>query len=100
MEALPVLKALADPVRLQILHHMRDHGDHDHTICPLDLMTAHSLAQPTVSHHMKILVAAGLVTSFKRGTAVFYRLNPDTFDRLAVWLEAWRHSSDASVDQR
>ena len=53
-----------------------------------DLTTAFNLAQPTISHHLKVLREAGIITSERRGTWVYYRLVPAALERMAVLLTA------------
>lgn len=78
------LKALADPVRLNILEFLLDPVKtccaSDQGVCACDFETVLGLSQPTVSHHMKLLVQAGFVEAEKRGRWVYYSLNPETFD--------------------
>ena len=75
VEQLNVLfKALADPARLQILHILKAA---DGPVCVCDMTAALDLGQPTVSHHLAKLKAAGLVISFKEGIWAFYQLCPD-----------------------
>jgi ArsR family transcriptional regulator len=69
----PLVKALADPVRLRLLSLIASHADHEACVC--DLNDAFELSQPTLSHHLKQLHAAGLIDREKRGVWVFYRLN-------------------------
>jgi ArsR family transcriptional regulator len=52
-----------------------------------DLNDAFDLTQPTISHHLKVLREAGLVTSERRGTWVYYRLHPEVLTRLAAVLD-------------
>lgn len=65
-----VFKAVADPTRLRLLSIIEnaDHGE----ACVCDLTDPLGLAQPTVSHHLKILVEAGLLTHTKRGRWSYY----------------------------
>lgn len=72
--------ALADPVRLRMLSAVAsaDGGE----VCACDLVELSGRSQPTVSHHMKILVDAGLVTRDKRGLWVWYRAVPNRLDGL------------------
>jgi ArsR family transcriptional regulator, arsenate/arsenite/antimonite-responsive transcriptional repressor len=56
--------------------------------CGCDLTTATGLGAPTVSHHMSVLVEAGLVSAEKRGTWVFYRVNPTALTRAVEELRA------------
>jgi len=76
-----VLKAIAEPTRLRLLSLVAAHTDGEACIC--DLTEPVHLSQPTVSHHMKVLVDAGLLTREQRGKWAFYRLVPGAFDALA-----------------
>ena len=69
-----VFKALADPTRVQMVHMLKAATE---PICVCDFTAAFDLGQPTVSHHLAKLKAAGLVDSFKRGVWAFYRLRSD-----------------------
>jgi ArsR family transcriptional regulator, arsenate/arsenite/antimonite-responsive transcriptional repressor len=71
-------KALADPARVTILNRLAAADE----VCVCDFVAALGLAQPTVSHHLKVLRDAGLVESSRRGTWAFYRLVPDAVDAL------------------
>lgn len=75
----PLLRALADETRLAILARLASSAD---AVCVCDLMTGFDLAQPTISHHLKILRDAGAVTSERRGTWIHYRLSPATLGAL------------------
>lgn len=68
----PLLKALADPVRLRLMSLVASHEGGEACIC--DLNEAFDLSQPTISHHMKVLREAGLVDRDKRGVWVYYRV--------------------------
>ena len=72
--------ALADPIRLRLLSHIAAAGGDE--VCACDLVEPSGRSQPTVSHHMKILVDAGLVAREKRGLEVWYRLIPSRLDAL------------------
>lgn len=76
--------ALADPVRLQLLGMIRDAGADGACVCNLVAPTGKS--QPTVSHHLKVLREAGLVSSEKRGTWVWYHAVEGALDRLRTAL--------------
>ena len=78
-----LLKAVADPYRLTILATLAGASD---DVCVCDFTEALPLNQPTVSHHLRILREAGLVTSERRGTWVYYRLAGDAQSRLARTL--------------
>ena len=73
-----VFKALADPTRVSIVNRLAS-GE---ACCVCDLTDAFDLSQPTVSHHLRILRDAGLVEAERRGTWAYYRLVPQSIDRL------------------
>lgn len=77
-------KALADPGRLRLLSLIGAHESGEACVC--DLTEPLGLSQPTVSHHLKVLREAGLVTSERRGTWVHYRLVPEVLAQLAAEL--------------
>jgi ArsR family transcriptional regulator, arsenate/arsenite/antimonite-responsive transcriptional repressor len=79
-----VFKALGDPVRLRLLSLIGAHQGGE--VCVCDLTTAFNLAQPTISHHLKVLREAGIITSERRGTWVYYRLVPAALERMAALL--------------
>lgn len=78
------LKALADPARLRILSMVAAHVDDEACVC--DLTEPLGLTQPTVSHHLKVLMDAGFLTRSKRGTWAYYRLVPGSLDTVAGLL--------------
>jgi ArsR family transcriptional regulator len=71
-------KALADPARVAILNRLAAADE----VCVCTFVDALDIAQPTVSHHLKVLRDAGLVESTRRGTWAFYRLVPEAVDAL------------------
>lgn len=75
--------ALADPVRLRLLSYI---ASAEGEVCACDLTDVSGRSQPTVSHHMKILFDAGLVTREKRGLWVWYRAVPERLDTLRAVL--------------
>ena len=77
-----LLKAVADPVRLRLLSAIKatDAGE----ACVCDLTPLVGLAQPTVSHHLKVLVEAGLLEREKRGTWAWFRIVPSRLDDIAA----------------
>ena len=77
-----LLKAVADPVRLRLLSLIRSSKGQEACVC--DLTPAVGLSQPTVSHHLKVLTEAGLVTRDRRGTWAWFRLVPSRLDDLAA----------------
>jgi ArsR family transcriptional regulator, arsenate/arsenite/antimonite-responsive transcriptional repressor len=76
--------ALSDPIRLRLLSCIAASGADE--VCACDLVEPSGRSQPTVSHHMKILVDAGLVEREKRGLWVWYRLVPSRLDALRAVL--------------
>ena len=73
------LKALADPTRVRIVNWLASADE----LCVCTLVDELDLAQPTVSHHLRILREAGFVDVDRRGTWAFYRLRPDAVAELA-----------------
>ena len=71
-------KALADPTRVAIVNRLAAADE----VCVCDFVAALDLAQPTISHHLKILRDAGLVEASRRGTWAYYRLVPQAVDAL------------------
>jgi len=67
----PLLKALADPVRLRLMSLVASHPGGEACVC--DLADAFDLSQPTISHHLKVLHESGLLDREKRGVWVYYR---------------------------
>ncbi|QJW35021.1 ArsR/SmtB family transcription factor [Cellulosimicrobium protaetiae] len=74
-------KALADPARVQLLAIVAAQDGSEACVC--DLTEPVGLSQPTVSHHLKILVDAGLLTREQRGRWAYYSLVPGALARLA-----------------
>ncbi len=75
------LKALADPTRLRLLVFMLDQPEHE--ACTCELAPFVGLSEPTVSHHLKTLEKAGLVTKERRGMSVHYRVVPEAIHAIA-----------------
>lgn len=80
------LKALADPARLRLLSMVAAHDGGEACVC--DLTEPLGLTQPTVSHHLKVLVDAGLLTRDKRGVWAYYAIVPGALDSLAAVLSS------------
>ncbi|XAS71744.1 metalloregulator ArsR/SmtB family transcription factor [Micrococcaceae bacterium Sec5.1] len=80
-----VFKALADPNRLRLLSIVKSADGGEACVC--DLTEPLDLGQPTVSHHLKILVDAGLLHREKRGTWAYYSLVPGAIERTSGLLE-------------
>ncbi len=79
-----LLKAIADPARLQVLSLLRSAEAGEACVC--DLTAPLGLSQSTVSHHLKILADAGLVRRDRRGTWAYYSLVPSGMDRISDLL--------------
>lgn len=79
-----LLKAVADPARLRLLSLVA--GADGGETCVCDLTGPVGLSQPTVSHHMRVLVDAGLLTRDQRGKWAYYRLVPGAVEGLASAL--------------
>lgn len=80
----PLLKALADPVRLRLLSLIASHEGGEACVC--DLNDAFELSQPTISHHLKVLHDCGLLERDKRGVWVYYRARPGALASLAALI--------------
>jgi ArsR family transcriptional regulator len=78
------LKALADPARLRLLSMVASHEDAEACVC--DLTEPLGLSQPTVSHHLKVLVEAGYLNREKRGTWAYYSLAPNALGSVSSLL--------------
>jgi ArsR family transcriptional regulator len=82
----PLLKALADPVRLRLLSLVASHDGGEACVC--DLNDAFELSQPTISHHLKVLHECGLLDRDKRGVWVFYRARTEAMSAVADLIRA------------
>ena len=78
-----IAKALADPVRLQLVDVLRKHAG---KVCVCELIPLFDLSQPTVSHHLKILRSAGIVDSERRGLWAYYYVKQEALQELSTWL--------------
>jgi len=78
------LKAIADPTRLRLISLVAAHADQEACVC--DLTEPVGLSQPTVSHHLKVLVDAGILTREQRGRWGYYRLVPDTLNAISTLI--------------
>ena len=79
-----LFKAMGDPVRLRLLSLIASHDGGEACVC--DLSGVFELTGPTISHHLKVLREAGLITGERRGTWVYYRIEPDALGRLSAVL--------------
>lgn len=80
------MKALADPARLRLLSIVAASEGAEACVC--DLIEPIGLAQPTVSHHLRVLTDAGFLSRSKRGTWAYYALVPGALERVADVLRA------------
>jgi ArsR family transcriptional regulator len=78
-----VAKALADPVRVQLVDVLRRHAG---KVCVCELVPLFDLSQPTVSHHLKVLREAGIVGSERVGLWAYYFVIPEAIKELSAWL--------------
>ncbi len=78
-----VAKALGDPIRLQLVDVLRKHAG---KVCVCELVPLFDISQPTLSHHLNKLRAAGIVDSERRGLWAYYYVIPDALHELSAWL--------------
>jgi ArsR family transcriptional regulator len=81
-QVVPLLKALADPVRLRLMSMVLSHENAEACVC--DLMPAFDLSQPTISHHLKVLHESGLLNREKRGVWVYYQARPAAMEAMVT----------------
>ena len=86
-----MFKALADPARLRLLSLIASHEGGEACVC--DLTEPVDLSQPTVSHHLKILTDAGILSRDKRGKWAYYAVVPQALDTLGEVLRL-EHQGD------
>jgi ArsR family transcriptional regulator len=79
-----LFKAVADPVRLRLLSLIACHEGGESCVC--DLTDAFDVTGPAVSYHLRVLREAGLISSERRGTWVYYRVNPQVMARMSAVL--------------
>ncbi|MGH3669415.1 MAG: ArsR/SmtB family transcription factor [Pseudonocardiaceae bacterium] len=84
LELSRLFKAMGDPVRLRLLSLIASHAGGDACVC--DLSGVFELTGPTISHHLKVLREAGLISGERRGTWIYYRIEPDALRRLSAVL--------------
>lgn len=82
-----MFKALADPVRLRLFSKVASHQGGEACVCDIQDV---GVSQPTVSHHLKKLREAGLLSSERRGTWVYYRVEPSVLAAMAALLDQRR----------
>jgi ArsR family transcriptional regulator len=78
-----VAKALGDPIRLQLVDVLRKHAG---KVCVCELVPLFDISQPTLSHHLGKLRAAGIVDSERKGLWAYYYVMPGALKELSVWL--------------
>ncbi|WP_054813797.1 ArsR/SmtB family transcription factor [Nocardia arizonensis] len=79
-----IFKALSDPVRLRVLSAVAARANHEACVC--DLSAGIDVTQPTISHHLRVLREAGLLSSERRASWVYYRVEPAVLARLSAFL--------------
>ncbi|GAB3683864.1 ArsR/SmtB family transcription factor [Saccharopolyspora tripterygii] len=79
-----VFKAIGEPVRLRLVSLIASHAGGEACVC--DLTDTFDLSGPTISHHLKVLREAGIIEGDRRGTWIYYRVNPDTLRLLSETL--------------
>lgn len=79
-----MFKALADPVRLRLLSLIASHPGGEACVC--EISATFDVSQPTISHHLKLLRAAGLLDCERRGTWVYYWVIPAALQQLSAVL--------------
>lgn len=79
-----VAKALGDPTRLQIVDVIRKAAPE--AVCQCELTPLFEMSQPALSKHLKVLIAAGILQSERRGTWTYYYARPGGLQELTSWL--------------
>lgn len=80
-----VFRALSDPVRLRLLSVIASHTGQEACVC--DVSDGFDVSQPTISHHLRVLREAGLLSSQRRGSWVYYRVEPAALAQLSALLD-------------
>jgi ArsR family transcriptional regulator len=83
-----LFKAMGDPVRLRLLSLIASHEGGEACVC--DLSGVFDLTGPTISHHLKVLREAGLISGERRGTWIYYRVHPEALAKLSALLVSQR----------
>jgi ArsR family transcriptional regulator len=84
VELARLFKAMGDPVRLRLLSLIASHEGGEACVC--DLSGVFELTGPTISHHLKVLREAGLISGERRGTWVYYQVHPEVLAQLSSVL--------------
>ena len=93
-----MFKALGDPVRLRLLSLIASHPGGEACVC--EISATFDLSQPTISHHLKLLRSAGLLTCERRGTWVYYRVIPSALQQLSSVLKVDERPKETSLECR
>ena len=88
-QACSLLKALSDPLRLQVLDQLST-GER----CVCDLTSSLALSQSRLSFHLKVMKEAGLLSDRQSGRWVYYRIRPQALDALQNWLKELTRSCE------
>ena len=91
-ELAAIFKAIGHPVRLQIIDLLNRYGGR---VCVCDIESQFDLAQPTISHHLKVLRKSGIIDCERRGLWAFYFARQDTLRALKTVLSDWTDSAPA-----
>ena len=92
-ELAKAFKAAGDPIRLRLLSLIAAHEGGEACVC--DLTDAFEVSGPTISHHLKVLREAGLITGDRRGTWIYYRVQPEMLTTLSRMLVPAGSAADA-----
>jgi len=92
-DCVPVLKALADETRLEILHMLQRQE-----LCACKIQEHFEISQPTLSYHMKILIQSGLVKGRKDGLWIHYSINNQNFEATRNLLDFYMNSTNQESD--
>jgi ArsR family transcriptional regulator, arsenate/arsenite/antimonite-responsive transcriptional repressor len=88
-------KALSDPVRLRLLSSVASHAGGAACVC--DISAGVDVSQPTISHHLKVLRDAGLLTSERRASWVYYSVVPEELMTLSSLLSVSAETAPTAV---
>jgi ArsR family transcriptional regulator len=76
-------RVLSDPARVQLVELLRRHGGQ---VCQCELVERFELSQPTLSHHLRKLHEAGVISVERRGSWAYYTVHPDALEDLHQWV--------------
>ncbi|GAA3850925.1 hypothetical protein GCM10022243_15930 [Saccharothrix violaceirubra] len=95
-ELAKTLKALAHPIRLRLVSLLAHEPDGEACVCAIS--AEFGVTGPTISHHLRLLREAGVLACERRGTWVYYRLNPDVLDPVLQAIPLTSTSPSIIVD--